>query len=670
MHSKFKQLGNRQFTGLDDRLFTGLILALIATLLALSGTLVRFDNLYYDLGRYLTFKQAPADIVIVAIDEASLDHIGRWPWSRTVHAEFVNKLKQEQTRVIGLDIIFAEPELGHPDADLALANAIGQANNVVLPVLLEVPFVGAPIKQSLPIASLAERAAAIGRVHVPLDADGIARSIYLWEGLSSDGLSAVSLPHFAQSVLQVAKLLPNNINVIPPRLHVSGSESLVEDGLVQGCLVRQDVRKINFSGPLGHFQRISYAKVLSGDYPAHFFKDKIVLVGATAVGLGDVLPTPVSALSQPMPGVEFHANAIEAMRHSRLIVEAPLWLTCLFCAVLALIPLLWLPKLTPLRSLFVIILYFFVVIGVVVLMPHFFNIWIPPAGALVAILLTYPIWSWRKLDSAQVFLDIELQNLRDDLALLGVDQTYLMQDSDEDPLQSRISKVKLTARHLRDLHRDRSDTLAFISHDIRAPLGAAIMLLNGFEKSKYSARITQMLGRALDMAENFLQASRAEMANPDKFQDLDLVGLVQQAVDEAYEAAHAKQVTLDVHLPENGLWIKGDFGLLQRAILNILLNAVKYSPDKAAVQITLAHNHLDAVLKITDAGPGIPPEKIPKLFKRFSRLEGEHQTPEGSGLGLYFVDMTIKKHLGIVSVANELNSGTTFTIMLPLVRLV
>lgn len=75
-------------------------------MLAYSGLLVRFDNLHYDLGRYLTFKPAPADIVIVAIDETSLKSIGRWPWSRNVHADLVNKLKLEQARVIGLDIIF------------------------------------------------------------------------------------------------------------------------------------------------------------------------------------------------------------------------------------------------------------------------------------------------------------------------------------------------------------------------------------------------------------------------------------------------------------------------------------------------------------------------------------------------------------------------------------
>ena len=241
---KFNPIKNK----LNDKAFTGLTLALIAVLIVLSGVLIRFDNLYYDLDRYLTFNPAPADIVIVAIDEASLNKIGRWPWSRTIHADLLNKLATEQPKVIGLDIIFAEPELNHPEADLALEQSIAKARNVVLPELLKVPFAGAAIKQSLSIANLAAHAAMLGRV--PLDADGIARSIYLWEGLGQ-----ANLPHFSQAVLQVAKELPNNIDTFSSKL--SSPET--------GHLIAKLLRKIKFTGPPGHIQRISYANVLSGD---------------------------------------------------------------------------------------------------------------------------------------------------------------------------------------------------------------------------------------------------------------------------------------------------------------------------------------------------------------------------------------------------------------------
>ncbi|HNZ56531.1 MAG TPA: ATP-binding protein, partial [Methylophilaceae bacterium] len=95
----------------------------------------------------------------------------------------------------------------------------------------------------------------------------------------------------------------------------------------------------------------------------------------------------------------------------------------------------------------------------------------------------------------------------------------------------------------------------------------------------------------------------------------------------------------------------------------------KYSQPNTAVQVMLTKVDDEMVLKITDTGPGIPPEKISKLFKRFSRVEGEYQLPVGTGLGLYFVDVTIQKHHGRIFVESMLHEGTTFTIKLPLVAI-
>lgn len=650
MHFKFSQI--------SDRYFTAIILALIAGFISYSSLLIRFDNLHYDLGRYLTFKTAPADIVIVAIDEASLESIGRWPWSRIVHADLVNKLKQEQARVIGLDLIFSEPDLNNPEADSVLAQAIEQAGNVVLPVLFEQPYLGAPIKQSEPITDLVAHATALGHVHVQLDADGMARSINLWEGLGQ-----ARIQHFCQAVLQAAKMLPNDVSLFPPNIKATKAGALNSLGLIS-----TEARKVKFLGPPGHFQRISYINALTGAYPTHYFKDKIVLVGATAAGMGDVLPTPVSALLQPMSGVEFHANAIASMRSSNLIVNAPLWLTCFVNIMLAVLPLLFLPKLNPLKSLLAIICYYFAIMVTAIAMPYFFNIWIAPAGILVAILLAYPIWSWRKLDSAQVFLDSALQNLQSDLASLGVSASDIEYTQDNDLMRSRISNVSLASKFLRDLHIERRDTLSFISHDLRAPIGASIMLLNEENNNKHATRIVKMLNHALNMADSFLQVSRAEMADTSKFQEFDIVSLVHQSIDDVYAVARNKNVRIDFQFSEESIWQYGDFGLLQRAVSNILLNAIKYSPQDTTVEVSLNSNNGSIGLQISDSGPGIAPDRIKRLFKRFSRIESEHQASEGSGLGLYFVDVTVKKHGGTVVAVSELGNGTTFTIQLPLDR--
>ncbi|HOY69408.1 MAG TPA: CHASE2 and HATPase_c domain-containing protein [Methylotenera sp.] len=646
------------FHALGDRLFTAIILAIIAVSITYTGLFSRLDYLHYDLSHYFNFKPAPKDVVIIAIDESSLTKLGRWPWSRSVHAELVNRLSAENAKVIGLDLILDEPDLNDSDADKALALAIEKAGNVVLPELLG--HVYADYSDN----SILKNAAALGRVRVPLDIDGIARSFYIWEGFSGGGLPEKHFQHFSQAVLVVAKQLPASFQMNAPKSKTTNTQV----DLIPQLFVAQEIRKVKFLGPPKHFQRIAYADVLAGQYSNQFFKNKIVLVGATAAGLGDVLPTPVSALVEPMPGIEFHANAITSMREDALIKNAPLWLSSMLCVMFAIVPLFFLPKLSPLKSLILIGVYYIFVVYLAIVLPSAMNLWVPPAGAIVAILSAYPIWSWRKLESAQVYLDKAFLNLRTELAQMGLEKAYLGNDVTQDEMQSRIAKVELASQYLRESQQKRLDILSFISHDIRTPLAAAMMQLDEdvLLSTQHAERIKQMLGRALNMADEFLQSSRAEMVDAAKFSDVNMQGLIQQSVDDIYSTATAKGIQVKTTLPEKDIWVRGDFGLLQRVFTNLILNAVKYSQDHTIVQVNFSHRLDKAVFNIIDTGPGIPTEKLQKLFKRFGRVEGEYQLPVGTGLGLYFVHICIQKHGGSISVESRAGIGTQFTVELPI----
>lgn len=616
--------------------------------------------MHYDLGRYFSLKPAPNDIVIVAIDEVSLNAIGRWPWTRAVHANLINQLSTQNSKAIALDIIFSEPEVGNPAADVLLAQSIEKAGNVILAELLESSYVGAPIKLTKPIDVLANQAIEIGRVHVPLDLDGMARSIYLWEGLGND-----LQPHFSQVILKVANQLPSSFSVKPDPALLNSNESTFTKGMV----LSHTLRRLNFLGAPGHFQRVSYVDVLRGDYPKLFFKDKIVLVGVTAAGLGDSLPTPVSALSHPMPGVEFHANAIASIRDEALVILAPRWISAILCILSATLTLLFLPKYSPFKALIWMISYYFIVMLLAISLPKLLHIWVPPAGALIAILLAYPIWSWRKLESAHSYLDCALLNLQKDISTLGLLEVDLKRYQSKDAMQTRITQVESTSQYLRDAQQKRIDDLAFISHDIRMPLAAAIMELNTGGVDELPTKqllIHKMLNRALNMADDFLQSSRAEMVDVNKFGLIEMTGLIQQAIDEVYQFAQAKNIHIAANLQENTIWIKGNFGLLQRVIINLLTNAIKYSYSHSDVKVSLYAEKDFCILKIADSGPGIQAERVAVLFKRFSRIEGQYQEPTGSGLGLYFVDVCIKKHGGRVVVNSSIGNGAEFYIELPI----
>ncbi len=631
----------------NDRLSTALILLLVALLTTASGVFNRVDNLLYDLGQRLHTRPAPSDLIIVAIDEDSLSKLGRWPWSRRLHATLVDRLHADGARVIGLDLVFAEPDTADQPADAELAEAIRRAGNVVLPVLLESSRVNGQLLETLPLPQLLDEARALGRVHVELDQDGIARSIFLWEGVG-----APVWQHFSQAVLDAAGQLPEAIDRSAPQ---------AADAM-PFALVRQDPRRIAYLGPPGHVQTLSYVQVLTGEFTPGTFRDKIVLVGATAAGMGDLLPTPVSGLRQPMPGVEVHANALESMRAGDLIRNVPLAVEWGMAVVLALAPLLWLPRLNPLSGLVASLGWFVAVAAAAMTLPVLVNVWMQVAGALLAILLAYPVWSWRRLESAGRFLDHELKRLRQELGPVADAHPKALSS---DPFQARIQQVQAAAHRLRHLQDERSETLAFISHDIRAPLASAIMQLDTLPEAART-RLSGPLSRGLTLAEEFLRTSRAEMLDAKRFEELDFAALVHQAIDDAFTAARAKPVHLARQLPDEPVWVQGEFGLLHRAILNLVLNAVHYAPVDSSVEVELRLHDGMAEASVTDHGPGIDSFDQARLFKRFSR--GAAGMTTGTGLGLYFVRTVAEKHGGGVSVDSTPGVYTRFVMQLPLVQ--
>ncbi|MGV3581725.1 MAG: CHASE2 domain-containing protein [Methylophilus sp.] len=634
----------------NDLASSVLILLFLALILHSTRLFSRVDNLIYDLGQRLVTTPVPEDVIIVAIDENSLSQIGRWPWSRKIHAELLHQLNQEHPAAVGFDVIFSEPDLANPLADDALASAVAESKKVVLPILLESTRANGQIVETLPLSILSQHAADFGRVHTVLDEDSIARSVNLYEGLNQPVWQL-----FSQAVINVAENQPSK-----NRFNVGNAES--NNGFF--TLMREGQRGINFLGPPGHFPSISYVQVLNGEFPKGTFNNKIVLVGATALGMNDLLTTPVSGLGLPMAGVEFHANVLESIRTNHLIQPVSFTINLILVMLLAITPMLWMPKLSALAGLLCTFL-FLIIVALVSGALTKMGVWIKPSAALVPIMLAYPIWSWRKLEAAQKYLDDELVYLRQNLIALPNQND----DSDYqgyDKFDARIKQVRVATDQLRYLQNDRKETLAFISHDLRAPLATALMAIE--QDKALSSKLHKSLSQALNLAEDFLQASRAEMIDSTKFNEVDFVGLVHQAIDDAYEMAINKQIHLVRQMEEGIIWIEANFGLLHRAILNLILNAVKYGPESSnvTIQLTLNTANNQAIFSVTDHGPGIPIEEQGKLFKRFSRIKGQDQVSEGAGLGLYFVRTVIEKHHGYVQINSDLGESTTFSIYLPI----
>jgi CHASE2 domain-containing sensor protein/nitrogen-specific signal transduction histidine kinase len=640
---------------LNDLASAACILLILTFLIHATDLFGRVDNLIFDIGQRITKTSPPDDVIIIAIDQESLSQIGRWPWPREVHARLIRQLTLEHPSVIGFDIIFAEPDQANPLADLALANAIAESKKVVLPVLLETVRANGQIIETLPMQNLMAHAADVGRVHAVLDEDSIARSVYLYEGVQTPAWQL-----FSQAVLNVAenKSTKNNFSSLPNNIELNPFN-----------LVRKDQRRVNFLGPPGHFNQLSYVQVLNGEFPRGLFNNKILLIGATALGMNDLLTTPVSGQRQPMAGVEFHANVLESLRNDKLIQQVPFWLSTIVVLALSISPLLWMPKSSALIGFLTTILFMVLVAVIAGAIPKIWDVWVPPAAALVALILAYPIWSWRKLEAAQRFLDFELHYLRQNLSSLPVEKAHSTLDG-YDQFDARIAQVRTASQQLRYLNEERKETLAFISHDIRAPLAGAIAMLE--QHADMKQQLHKPLSQALSLAEDFLHASRAEMMDSASFVEVDLPSIVHQAVDDAYESALEKQMILVRNITEDVVWVNGNFSLLHRAILNLIMNAIKYGKKNTQVKVSVNINQEKShvIFSVMDHGPGISLTDQANLFKRFSRVKGHEHLADGAGLGLYFVRTVAEKHSGSIHVESDLSKPTIFSLYLPIVDFV
>ena len=120
-------------------------------------------------------------------------------------------------------------------------------------------------------------------------------------------------------------------------------------------------------------------------------------------------------------------------------------------------------------------------------------------------------------------------------------------------------------------------------------------------------------------------------------------------------------------LPQTLPFVYGDIGLIERALSNLIDNAIYYTPGGGEVAIELVQSDGEVQVKVSDTGCGIPPEDLPYIFDRFYRVEkGRSRSTGGAGLGLAIAQKIVEAHNRTISVKSVVNAGTTFAFKLPI----
>ena len=348
----------------------GLAVVVLFSLLWLGTSLLqRLEDRSYDLGMRLTSRPASERIAVIAIDQRSLDNLGRWPWSREIHAQFLDHLAKAQPALILESILFTEaqrdrgqtylenllarvrgnperfppdlePELATQlaelDVDQLLADSMARSGRVLLPFLFQLgeedsaepaadflrrteieaggdPALGQPQAVRapvLPMAKLGAAALGVGSQNLQPDRDGVLRQVAL-AFRHGDAI------YPSYTALAAGRALGQN----PSRLILGESLSLsgatlrtAPDATLRPLFQRQ-------RGDAPAFEVDSFFDVASGKISLEKYRGKIVLIGATAPGIGAALTTPVEAA---LPPVLVEANILSALMQQQYFVQ-PAW---------------------------------------------------------------------------------------------------------------------------------------------------------------------------------------------------------------------------------------------------------------------------------------------------------------------------------------------------------
>jgi two-component system OmpR family sensor kinase len=180
---------------------------------------------------------------------------------------------------------------------------------------------------------------------------------------------------------------------------------------------------------------------------------------------------------------------------------------------------------------------------------------------------------------------------------------------------------------------------------------------NAVRRAAGNARRLQGLARDVLDSES-LTAGRMSFV----FEPVDLGAEVLEAAEVARDVLDER--TIDVDVPTARIEINGDADRLQQVIANLVDNAAQNSPAGEPITIRLTTGAGQAVLTVTDRGPGLPPDVAERIFERFVR--GRLDRVGGTGLGLYIVRSIVEAHHGTVEVTSPPGEGATFTVRLPL----
>ena len=234
-----------------------------------------------------------------------------------------------------------------------------------------------------------------------------------------------------------------------------------------------------------------------------------------------------------------------------------------------------------------------------------------------------------------------------------------------------------TMEELRQADRMRRELVANVSHDLRSPLASiqgyleTVHMKDGAlapdERQRYVKTALRNAQRLSDLVGELFELSKLETEQVEpSVEPFPIAELVQDVVMQYEPQAEEQCIDLQAELPERHARVEADIGLVERALSNLIDNAIHYTPDGGAVRVRVTNEHNDVCVAVTDTGPGIPEDDLPHIFERFYRVDKSRDRDKGgAGLGLAITKTILDLHDRTLEVDSTVGEGTTFRFRLP-----
>lgn len=239
-------------------------------------------------------------------------------------------------------------------------------------------------------------------------------------------------------------------------------------------------------------------------------------------------------------------------------------------------------------------------------------------------------------------------------------------------IQNQVERLRSTDNHRREL-------VANVSHDLRTPLATLqgyieTLFIKGEQLTpeeqqdylktalKHCSHLSKLVEQLFDLAK-----FDAQEIQPDN-EPFNLSELVQDILQKFQLPAHRKKIVLSANIQNSIPFVYADIRLIERAIDNLIENALRHTPNGGGVSIVLIPSCGEVIIEIKDTGYGIPQNDLPYIFDRFYQQGKSRSKQDRSGLGLAIVKRIVELHHSQINVVSHLNQGSSFSFSLPVVR--